>query len=375
MRERTKILIYPYDVETSPILRHAKLISDYSIVALVSPNGWGFNGRDASLADGGVKINIEVNSDFEGSLPLCDTVLFSESTLPLDFHKYILPKISLSAKQGKDIIYFRKDYGENEKVIKDICGENKVTLKSYCNYDDQFAQEHRVYDARIQKINTPVIFVAGVYERTQKFEIQLSLRECFIKMGYKISQIGSRDNCELLGFYSFPKFMYSCSLSEREKICLFNHYIKNIELKEKPDIIIIGCPGGIMKVNDSFTGDFGIMACEISQAVTPDVGVLSTFYEDFMPIYFSKISTLVKYKLGFDINCYNLSNIKFDWEAANENKKESYLIVDSGFVDSKKTLFNQLQTQVFNILNSNDRDNMANHIINILSYYGEVRSV
>ena len=91
-----------------------------------------------------------------------------------------------------------------------------------------------------------------------------------------------------------------------------------------------------MKVNDSFTGDFGIMACEISQAVTPDVGVLSTFYEDFMPIYFSKISTLVKYKLGFDINFYNLSNIKFDWEAANENKKESYLIVDSGFVDSKK---------------------------------------
>lgn len=125
----------------------------------------------------------------------------------------------------------------------------------------------------------------GVTNKACKFEIQLSIRENLQSKGYKISQIGSRNYCEFLGFHSFPGFMYNRNLSESEKIILFNNYIKRLENDENPDLIVIGIPGGIMKRNDTFTSYFGIFAYEISQAVTPDYVICSTQYQDFKHEY------------------------------------------------------------------------------------------
>jgi peptide maturation system protein (TIGR04066 family) len=374
MYEMEKVLVYPYDIEFSPILRHSKLLSMYNIVALASPNGWGFNGKDAAFVDGGDKLNININNDFEGLLPLCDAVLFTEAERPLDFDKSILPKVIKAAEQGKNILYFRKIEEESRKTLEELCKKNNVSFKSCYDFENTYSG-HELDYFKLQKINTPVIFVAGLYEKTQKFEIQLSLREIFSSLGYKVSQVGSRNYCELLGFHSFPKFMYSPSKTEDKKILTFNHFLKDMENMEKPDVIIVGIPGDIMRLNDNFTGRFGTMAYEVAQAVTPDAAIVSTLYENFEPEYFERIATSIKYKLGFDISCFNLSNIKFDWAVAEYTFKESYLLLDSSFVDKKKIKFDMLKTPVFNILNDEDRANMANHLIDILSYYGEVESV
>ena len=350
---KKKILVYPYDGEFSPVLRHSEMMTMYN---------------------GGDKLNININNDFEGLLPLCDAVLFSESERSLDFDKFILPKIVKAAEQGKDILYLRKIEEEKRDRLKELCKKYNVSFTSCDDFENTY-YEHDLDDFNLQKIDTPVIFIAGLYERTQKFEIQLSLREAFISLGYKVSQVGSRNYCELLGFHSFPKFMYSPSKAEDKKILSFNHFLKDMENKEKPDVIIVGIPGNIMRLNDTFTGRFGTMAYEVSQAVTPDASIMSTLYEDFEPEYFKKIATLIKYKLGFNISCFNLSNIKFDWAVAEQSSRESYLLLDSSFIEKKKIKFNMLKTPVFNTLNNEDRTNMANYLIDILSYYGEVESV
>ncbi|MDF2989338.1 MAG: hypothetical protein K0R50_4848 [Eubacterium sp.] len=374
MNEKKKLLIYPYDIEFSPVLRHPEMLSEYDIAALVAPNGWGFTGKDASVADGGEKLNININNDFEGLLPLCDTVLFTEAERVLDFHKSILPKVEKAAEQGKNILYFRKIEENSKNQLMEICKKYNVGFKSGEDFENTY-NDIELEGFNLQKINTPVIFVLGLYEKTQKFEIQLSLREVFNSLEYKVSQVGSRNYCELLGFHSFPQFMYSSAKTEDKKILSFNHLLKDIENSEKPDVIIVGIPGNVMRLNDNFTGRFGIMAYEVSQAVTPDAAVMSTLYEDFKPEYFEKIATSIKYKLGFDISCFNLSNIKFDWAVAEYSFKESYLMIDSSFVNKKKTKFDMIKTPVFNILNSNDRVNMSNYLIDILSYYGEIESV
>ncbi len=115
-----------------------------------------------------------------------------------------------------------------------------------CSYVDKL---------EIQEIKTPVIFVMGVGENAHKFEIQLSVRENLFNMGYKVSQVGSRNYCEMFNFHSFPEFMYSNMYSETEKIKLFNNFIKNIENQENPDVIIIGIPGTIMRINNKATYD------------------------------------------------------------------------------------------------------------------------
>ncbi len=374
MDVKKKLLVYPYDVEFSPVLRHPSMLSGYDIVALVSPNGWGFTGKDASAADGGEKLNISINNDFDGLLPLCDTVLFTETERTLDFQKFILPKVVKAAELGKNILYLRKIEENDKNELMEICKKYGVSFNSVGDFENTY-NDTELESFNLQKINTPVIFVVGLYEKTQKFEIQLSIREGLNSLGYRVSQVGSRNYCELLGFHSFPTFMYSSTKPEDKKILSFNHFLKDIENREKPDVIIVGIPGNVMRLNDNFTGRFGIMAYEVSQAVAPDAAVMSTLYEDFKPEYFEKIATSIKYKLGFDISCFNLSNIKFDWAVAEFTFKESYLMIDSSFVDKKKTKFDIIKTPVYNILNSNDRVNMVNYLIDILSYYGEIESL
>jgi peptide maturation system protein (TIGR04066 family) len=369
-----KTLVYPYDIELTPVLRHPELLSGYNIAYLVSPPGWGSVGRDASDADGGDKLNINISSDFEGLLPLCDAVIFSESERKPDFKKYVLPKLIASAELGKEIIFLPVLEGEDKNLLEDTCNKYSIKLKSYKDEGSTLYSTESDY-FKLYKINTPVIFVAGVHKKTHKFEILLSLRESFINSGDRVSQIGSRNYCEMLGFHSIPQFMYNSCWTETKKIVAFNHYIKEMENLEKPDVIIIGIPGGVMKLNDNFTGQFGITAFEISQAVTPDVAVLSTFYEEFSPEYFQNMFTSIKYKLGFDITCYNFCNIKFDWEVSRDIGEESYLLIDSGFIDKSKTRYDKLKTPVFNILNNEDRTNMANCLIDTLSYFGEVELV
>jgi peptide maturation system protein (TIGR04066 family) len=156
----------------------------------------------------------------------------------------------LSSKRVKEIIH----PPEIREAAQRIFGEDDLTLD----------------------IDTPVIFVLGTGERTNKFEIQLALRENMMKMGYKASQVGTREYCELLGFHSFPRFMFGNGISEISKIASFNRFIKSLERDECPDVIIIGVPRGIMPFNNRLPNGYGILAYEVSQAVTPD----STVYSD-----------------------------------------------------------------------------------------------
>ena len=71
---KNRLLIYPYDLQFCPIVRHKKLLEDYEIMALVSPRGWGLTGKDGGSADNGGELGINVSSDFENNLVLCDTI-------------------------------------------------------------------------------------------------------------------------------------------------------------------------------------------------------------------------------------------------------------------------------------------------------------
>ena len=96
-----------------------------------------------------------------------------------------------------------------------------------------------------------MVFVASVIENTNKFDVQLGLRKFLQEEGYKVSQIGTKEYCELFGFHAIPEFMYANQLSEADKIVWFNRICKSIELQEKPDIFIIGVPGATMVFNET----------------------------------------------------------------------------------------------------------------------------
>ncbi|NOW07172.1 TIGR04066 family peptide maturation system protein [Clostridium beijerinckii] len=368
MKSKYKAIIYPFDVEAIPLIRHNNLIDNYDIVQAISPSGWGLEGKDASFADNGEPTGIIVDSDFDKALESCDAVFFINSSTKIDLDKFIYPKIIKAAQNSKNIICTIKLENRVVDEISKICTDKNTSWKYFentCNNIKTPTIE------KIYKINTPIIFVTGIGERTHKFEIQLNLKENLKKTEYRVSQIGTRHYCELMGFHSFPKFMYSKAISESEKVILFNHYIKNIEIKENPDIIIVGVPGGTMPFSYEFPNKFGILAYEISQAVLPDAVVLSTLYNDYTSEYFELISKSYRYKFGYDIDCYNISNLIVDLTASNREEELKYLMLDYQFINEKKKNHSSLGTPVYNILDIDDAKSMSDFLINKLTRYGQ----
>lgn len=87
MLGKEKVLVYPYDYEFTPVLRHIGLLHGLNVTILVSPGGWGLSGKDAAYSDGGIPLGITVRSDFDESLDECDTVWFVTPGYPCDCFK------------------------------------------------------------------------------------------------------------------------------------------------------------------------------------------------------------------------------------------------------------------------------------------------
>ncbi|SHJ38143.1 peptide maturation system protein, TIGR04066 family [Clostridium cavendishii DSM 21758] len=373
MKIKNKIVIYPYDIQSTPLLRYRHLLNDYEIIGVVSPKGWGLNNKDASSADGGPNIGIIVNDKLENLFDKCDTVIFIESENKLDFNKVIYPKILKSIDAGKNIICNLELENDILSKIKLRCRENNVSFKY--NFPHLNSNNSKITSEEIYEINVPVIFVLGITERTNKFNIQLALRDKFLNEGYKVSQIGTKNYCEIFGFHSFPRFMFDPNITENEKIISFNYLIKDIEQAEKPDVIIVGIPGGTFPINKMFTHKFGILALEVSLGIKPDAAVFSVLYEDYYPEYFEQISNSIRYKFGFEVTCFNQSNTQLDWLTSKDQRRLVYNMLDSFFIDKKISNFSNLDKNILNVLNPNSSELIGSLILDNLADNSSIESI
>ncbi|QNU67334.1 TIGR04066 family peptide maturation system protein [Ruminiclostridium herbifermentans] len=371
-----RLIVYPFDIEFSPVLRHMGLIENYTITALISPRGWWGTSNDACIVDGGKPTGLKISSDFESNLEHCDTVLISDYCKFLDYNKSVFPKIVIAVEHKRNIICTLPLEENQKKQIADLCQKKGVYFK---HYHIKIRPLSSIKKQIILDINTPIICVAGISERTDKFNVQLALREKFLQEGYKVSQVGSKSWCELLGFHSFPNFMYSSYILESDKIVLFNQYIKNIEEEEQPDVIILGIPGGIIPINNNLTNRFGILAYMVSQAIIPDAFIFCTLYEDHKSDYYEELAKSMKYKFGFEVDAYSISNTKFDWSSYMSqpamSKKFEVLTINNVDVDSKINSLRDCNFKLYNIKNEKDKTRLSEYIIDKLVEYGTVDSL
>ncbi len=371
-------MLYPYNIEFAPILRHKTLLNYFDIRTIVSPNGWGLCGNDAGFADEGDNIGIIVKDNFIKELEHCETVIICDFVINEDFKQVVINNMFFAIKMNKNVICTLElskeviQNLENESKKKGVYFkyfntirdeiENTIINNSEINYESII---EKVYDVKI-----PTIFVGGITEKTNKFEIQLSLREILLQRGFKVSQIGTRAYSELLGFHSFPSFMYLNRMSESQKIVSFNRFVKGIESKEDPDIFIIGIPGSLMPFNNVLTNKFGILGYEIAQAVQPDYSIISVLYDTFDVEFFKNLKTSFRYKFGFDTDCFNMSNFGFDSLFSKQIEKMCFNLYKSDRVDIQKAKYKELNVPIYNVLNTEDSIKMCDDLVQTLAEYG-----
>jgi peptide maturation system protein (TIGR04066 family) len=375
MNKKADTILYPVTYEVAPLLRNSELIPELDTIKALAPAGSAYTSLDLNCVDYGGETGIVIGNNYEESLSMCQRIIFSEictdKYFALDYKKFIRKKIEQAVKAGKNIICLLELNKTEQEELEQMSFTSHADFSYlgpeyiYTDYSNLACEEEKIYE-----ITTPVIFVLGLSENCNKFEVQLKLRKQLLTRGYKVAQVGTKSYCRLFDFHSIPQFMLGKSLTEGQKITLFNHFIKNIEITEQPDVIIVGIPGGCMPFNMNITNHYGITAYEISHAISPDATVFCLLYDNYTPEYLTELQNIIKYKFGIEIDCYHLGNNFFEWPDAIQLKAKKFSLVDFSTVEKRKNELNSLNNQLLNIYNPDDEKLLADILIDNLNSYG-----
>ena len=330
--EKLKIAIYPYSQEIDPVLNYIYFLTpQYEIVSLISPKGWGYANNAISLGKSESRKNIQVLSSLDDMDNSINCIFIPEFNASEKFESDMIDNISIVLPRITKIIcaqYLKKDNLEKlQKLCVSTNGKCELEIKNNIKTEYDYKLEIQDEENYLENIPVPIIAVAGMWENVDKFYTSLALRDILLKNGYKVSQIGSRNYCEMLGFHSFPDFMITSQIDESKKVILFNRYIKQIYDVENPDVIIIGVPGAVQSLNAFHTNKFGILHYLVFKAIIVDFLIMCTFYETNGKEFFKLISESCAYKFGCPADCFHMSNHLFSSISLNESNIIEYLVL------------------------------------------------
>ena len=366
--QKMRLVIYPYSAEFDPVLRHVSLLNkEFEICASVAPAGWGLSGKIITAKSGEKSWNVE--SDLEDNIiDGADTVFIPDVNATEKAETQIIKEVIKVLPRLRNVICSASLTESNLKLLQSSCEQSDCTFDNLSK-----AKELKGYeplnklplDTPLKYIDVPIVAIAGLWERSDKFEVSLALREKFIQNNYRITQVGSRNYCEMLGFHSLPDFLFNSDMDAVSKIINFNRWIKQLEQSEKPDIILLTIPGAIKNLNEKFTNGFGVLPHIMLQGVMVDFFVFCTMYDWSSIKLLEEFSIMCRYKYDCDIDCFHMSNMFFDLGASDEkekvvlnhiNREAVTAALEKGFKESPIPIYNIFDDgscdKIFNLIES-----------------------
>ncbi|WP_027183710.1 TIGR04066 family peptide maturation system protein [Desulfovibrio inopinatus] len=368
-------MIYPYDWKSLPLVRNKGSIKGLDITQCVSPVGWGLDGIDAGHLDHGETLTLPITSDFQQALGRADTVLFAhhdrESALQ---HADLIEKIEQAIDEKKHIVctvdLTQSEYEDlDRRCLQNKCNFTYFNTNLYQN--SAMKQEMQGKKLLLKTITVPVIMVFGLTERVGSLDTQLALVNYLKSIGYKSSLISSRSDGSLFGVHSMPGFMLSHEFTSSEKIILFNHYLKNVEKTEDPDVLIVGVPGGLLPITNRETQNFGTLAYKITRAAQPDASLVCLASAHYTPEYFNRLTPLLTHRFSMDIVGYLAHNVVLDFLSGEDSLDDPrFTVVDHQMVADAipKELADIVYTK-------QTREQLFEAVVEKLAYYGDVEAL
>jgi len=350
-----KLCIYPFARDSFPVIEHMELFSDiFTIDALVSPNGWGLKNTLFEYRNKNLTKFLEVKSSFAEVEADFNTIFVPDFDATERFTDIVIENVSaILSKVCKVIWRARITDGQAKKLITACALAGcELDIKMGAEVpDSSLVLDHDLMDGELYEFGVPIVAVVGSWQNTDKFKVSIALRQKLLENGYRVSQIGSRNYCELLGFHSFPGFMFNAEIGEAMKVLCFNRYVKQILVAEKPDILLITMPGAFESYNAKITNGFGILPYLAFKAVTVDFLLFTLFYSYLGNNYFKVISDSCKYKFGCEVDCFHMANTFIDISASLEKKKVIMSTVSREMAVTMLEKYAEMETPYIPVLN------------------------
>lgn len=310
MEEKTLVCATPFSIEDIPVITNlTNFLPSYVMDSVVSPVGLGLDNKDIGVIENRSNLGYIVTSNLKDSIKSCNVVLILSKNMYSPLYDYAIKAIEEAINQRKDIICLLRLNRDTIDHYNVICQNKNINFR----YISQEHLPHILYKDTLKPLyNTyaPVIFVGELTEGIQGYEVFCNLIRMFRSKGIKVSAVGPDTANTLFGLHTIDFSNIKGELSDH--IYRINKYIRKIEQKENPGIIIIKLPKPMIKFNEDVRYDFGASAYLISQAISTSYFIVCSPYGFFSNEFWSSMSENFQAKFGYRIDAIHISNKVID---------------------------------------------------------------
>lgn len=357
---KEKIMIYPFSDEIEFYVQHSNLLNKFEIKSLVSFKGAGYLTRKYKVEEK----CIHVSEKFSEELEMCTALLpvFSNekglekkdeelASLMPNVNELILDKIKIAISKEKKIVILDDRTKETEILLKAVPKELQICIKK----EDIDSAENVV--KKMYNIESPVVFLGSAFEGLNEMNLLLTLYEGLTSKGYRILAFGTRGESELFGIHSYPHI----NMEDSERIVFLNNYIKMMENKYKPDIILMSVPGGTAPFSMKAPLDFGTELFRMIRACMPDYAIISIPYAQYTDLDIVQWSRYYKRNFGMNVDAYNIVPKAILQQLTETYNDPKYLSVDRELVE--KILEKTFDFPVYSYSSSISAENLVDCIL------------
>ena len=159
--------------------------------------------------------------------------------------------------------------------------------------------------------------------------------------------IGTGELNELMGAYSLGDVLFCRDLPEVHRIHYFNNFLKEIEKRDKPDVIIIGIDDPLLSLSSRHPFNYGIYATELYSAFSPDISIIALMNGNYNDDFYDEFGKLCRFKYNIDASAYFVSRyvslsasmcrekLSYAYSSEIQNLSEKYTVFSNSDIEQR----------------------------------------
>lgn len=229
-----------------------------------------------------------------------------------------------------DIIFMGNMILENSELAQIKAMGKRVFFMKDKYFDKDIEKDHKLNS--MLDVSCPIVLVMGINDMCQQTRLFWEICSAMRKKQYHVMGITSFLNDELSGCVEMPESLFE-KKTLKEKILGFNRFIYDISKKERPDLILIDVPGGIMNMSSLDGTCSGEYALTITAAVDADSAILSIPAHQISNELLVQLKNICRYRYTVNLIGVAMSSVAVMQELS-ENRTE-YFSLPPEFVNRK----------------------------------------
>lgn len=288
-----KLTFFPLTPEVETIARYPQMMRPHTIDHIVS-----FQEDRARLAALEKVTGILCTAETGDGLRSCDALVLTDNFWDAKWDKYYA---CMEHAASRAVPVFA-----SPRLIRAMPDREKAG--SLQTMTEEHSPHITSENDRLFEIKTPIVAVAGLGANCGKFECQIQLKHHVESMGYRPLCISANSLAAYVGMESLPEFLFEQTLSFPQKVSRINHFLYDLCAKNKPDVLIIGMPGGLLPISEKDTNFYGEIPLVLSAALRIDACVLGFYYRNqTTDDYLQRIAAYHQQKLRLPIAAFYMA--------------------------------------------------------------------